>query len=125
MSKEEGCSLFWLGLAILILIGSMRLSLGSLDNPGPGFLPFIAGLIMGVLAVIVYFQSRGATFSAKKIKGPLWTNPVAVKKVVFATLALFAYAVGMDYLGFLISTFIFFGFYATGNRTSAMGFSDP
>jgi drug/metabolite transporter (DMT)-like permease len=33
-----------------------------------------------------------------------------VKKVVLTTIALLVYAIGMGYLGFLISTFIFFVF---------------
>jgi putative tricarboxylic transport membrane protein len=110
MSKEEGSSLVWLGLAVLICIGSLRLSLGSFQNPGPGFFPFIAGLVLGVLAAMVYFQARRAASSAKENKGPLWTNPGGVKKIVLTTLALLAYVVGMEYLGFLISTFIFLAF---------------
>lgn len=107
MSKEEGSSLVWLGLAILICIGSLRLSLGSFQNPGPGFFPFIAGLVLGVLAATVYFQARRAASSASETKG-LWTNPGGVKKIVLTTIALLAYAIGMDYVGFLISTFLFF-----------------
>ena len=110
MSKEEGSSLVWLGLAIIICIGSLRLSLGSFQNPGPGFFPFIAGLVLGVLAAVVYFQARRAASSTKETKGSLWTNPGGVKKVVLTTIALLVYAVSMNYLGFLISTFIFFIF---------------
>jgi len=110
MSKEEGSSLVWLGLAIIICIGSLRLSLGSFQNPGPGFFPFIAGSVLGVLAVVVYFQARRTASSAKETKGSLWTNPGGVKKVVLTTIALLVYAVSMNYLGFLISTFIFFIF---------------
>jgi putative tricarboxylic transport membrane protein len=111
MNREEGSSLVWLGLAIIICIGSLRLSLGSFQNPGPGFFPFIAGLVVGVLAATMYFQARrAAAASAKETKRPLWTNPGGVKKVVLTTIALLVYAIGMGYLGFLISTFIFFVF---------------
>jgi putative tricarboxylic transport membrane protein len=110
MSKEEGSSLVWLGLAIVICIGSLRLSLGSFQNPGPGFFPFIAGLVLGVLAAMVYFQARRAASSSKESKGPLWASPGGAKKIVLTTLALLAYAAGMEHLGFLISTFIFLAF---------------
>ena len=110
MSKEEGSSLVWLGLAVLICIGSLRLSLGSFQNPGPGFFPFIAGLVLGVLAAMVYFQARRAASSAKESEEPLWANPGSAKKIVLMALVLLAYAVGMGYLGFLISTFIFLAF---------------
>ena len=110
MSREEGSSLVWLGLAILICAGSLRLSLGSFQNPGPGFFPFIAGLVLGVLAVTVFFQARRAASSTEETKAPLWANPSGVKKVVLTTIALLVYAIGMQYLGFLVSTFIFFVF---------------
>jgi putative tricarboxylic transport membrane protein len=109
MSREEGSSLVWLGIAILICIGSFRLSLGSFRNPGPGFFPFIAGLIVAVLALAIHLQSRGKA-SAKETKGPLWADKKRIQKMVFTTLALLAYGVGMDYLGFLVSTFIFLAF---------------
>jgi putative tricarboxylic transport membrane protein len=110
MRKEEGSSLVWLGLAIIICIGSLRLSLGSFKNPGPGFFPFIAGALVGVLAIALYIQARRVAASAKKTEQPLWTNPGGVKKIVLTTIALLVYAIGMDYFGFLVSTFIFFVF---------------
>jgi putative tricarboxylic transport membrane protein len=110
MRKEEGSSLVWLGLAVLICVGSLRLSLGSFKNPGPGFFPFIAGLVLGVLAAVVYLQARRAASSTGETKAPLWANPSGVKKVVLTTIVLLVYAIGMYYVGFLVSTFIFFVF---------------
>jgi len=107
MSKEEGSSLVWLGLAIIICIASLRLSLGNFQNPGPGFFPFIAGSVLGILAAVVFFQARRAASSTQEAKRPLWTNQGGMKKIVLMTLSLLAYTVGMEYLGFVISTFIF------------------
>jgi putative tricarboxylic transport membrane protein len=109
MSREEGSSLVWLGIALLICIGSFRLSVGSFRNPGPGFFPFIAGMIVAVLAFAIHLQSR-AKASIKESRGRLWTDKKRIQKMVFTTLALLAYGVGMDYLGFLLSTFIFLAF---------------
>jgi putative tricarboxylic transport membrane protein len=110
MRKEEGSSLVWLGLAVVICIGSLRLSLGSFHNPGPGFFPFSAGLVLGILAAAVYFQARRAAASAEETGQPLWTNRSGVKKVILTAIALLVYGISMNYLGFLISTFIFFVF---------------
>ncbi len=110
MSKEEGSSLVWLGLAILICGGSLQLSLGSFHNPGPGFLPFIAGSIVGILAGVNYFQARRRASPKQETRRPLWTNTQGFKKMIFTTAALLAYALGMEYLGFLVSTFIFLVF---------------
>lgn len=110
MRRDEGSSLLWLGIAVLICIGSLRLSLGSFNNPGPGFFPFGAGLILGILAAVVFVQARRAASSTGENKKSILISPGGVKKIALTTLALLAYVVGMEYLGFLISTFFFLAF---------------
>lgn len=109
MAREKWGSLVWLGVAIFICIGSVRLTLGSFHNPGPGFVPFITGAILGILAFIVYLQSRW-TRSPKETESPFFTNKNRAWKAALTLIALLAYAVGMEYLGFLVSTTIFLAF---------------
>jgi putative tricarboxylic transport membrane protein len=110
MCKGEGSSLVWMGLGVLICIGSLRLSLGSFQNPGPGFLPFVAGSVLGILSAIDHLQRRRAPAAPPEGKQALWTNAGGVKKIILASLALLGYGVGLNYLGFLISTFVFLAF---------------
>ena len=109
MAREKWSSLVWLGIAIYICVGSLRLSLGSFHHPGPGFLSFYAGLILGGLALVVHLQSRKAA-SAQREAEPIWSSRQRGWKMVLTVVALLVYAVGMSYLGFLISTFIFLAF---------------
>jgi putative tricarboxylic transport membrane protein len=109
MGREKWSSLVWLGVGLFICVGSRRLSLGDFHNPGPGFLSFYAGLILGALALVVHLQARRAPSVDNKDK-PIWTNRQKGFKMVLTVLALLAYAVGMNYLGFLVSTFIFLVF---------------
>jgi putative tricarboxylic transport membrane protein len=83
--------------------------LGSFHHPGPGFLSFYAGLILGGLALVVHLQSRKAA-SAKKEAEPIWSSRQRGWKMVLTVVSLLFYAVGMNYLGFLISTYIFLAF---------------
>jgi len=109
MGRDRWSSLVWLGIAIFICIHSLRLSLGTFRNPGPGFLSFCAALIVGVLALVVHLQSRRIPASGEKIK-PLWMDKSRGRKMVLTVLALLGYAVIMNYLGFLVSTFFFLVF---------------
>jgi putative tricarboxylic transport membrane protein len=109
MGREKWSSLVWFGMGLFICVGSLRLSLGNFHNPGPGFLSFYAGLILGALALVVHLQSRKAPSGDKKNK-PIWTNRPKGFKMVLTVFALLAYAVGMNYLGFLVSTFVFLVF---------------
>ena len=40
-------------MSLWICIESYRLSIGSLRNPGPGFIGFLSGFVMGILSVIL------------------------------------------------------------------------
>jgi putative tricarboxylic transport membrane protein len=109
MGRDRWSSLVWLGIAIFICIHSLRLSLGTFRNPGPGFLSFYAGLIVGGLALVVHLQSRRVPASGEKGKS-LWMDKSRGRKMVLTVLALLGYAVIMNYLGFLVSTFFFLVF---------------
>lgn len=108
MEREKWSTLVWLGVGIFICVGSLRLSLGEFRNPGPGFLSFFAGLVITGLALVVHLQSRKRRpRSGKEESEPIWTNPRKGIKIVLTVAALLVYAVVMNYLGFLISTFLF------------------
>jgi putative tricarboxylic transport membrane protein len=109
MERDKWSSLVWLGMGLFICIGSLRLSLGTFHNPGPGFLSFFAGLIVGGLALVVHLQSRRAPAGDKKV-APLWTNKTRGRRMILTALALLAYGVIMNYIGFLPSTFLFLVF---------------
>jgi hypothetical protein len=109
MGRDKWSSLVWLGIGLFICIGSLRLSLGTFHNPGPGFLSFFAGFIVAGLALVVHLQSRRASGGDKKA-GPLWANKTRGWRMVLTFLGLLGYAVAMNYLGFLPSTFLFLVF---------------
>jgi putative tricarboxylic transport membrane protein len=111
MEREKWSSLVWLGVGIFICIGSLMLSLGEFHKPGPGFLSFFAGLIMAGLALVVHLQSRKVRPNVKQEKSEsIWSDRQKGFKMVLTVAALLVYAVIMNYVGFLISTFIFLAF---------------
>jgi putative tricarboxylic transport membrane protein len=109
MEREKWAAWFWLGVGILICIGSLRLSVGSFRSPGPGLVPFICGAILGILSLIVHLQARWSR-PPKELEKPFWKNKKRVWKVFLTFIALLGYAIGMEYLGFLVSTTILISF---------------
>jgi putative tricarboxylic transport membrane protein len=109
MKRESLSSLVWLFFGVLICLGSVRLSLGDFRNPGPGFLPFITGAILTGLSLIVFLQSR-RTAEAGETPKPFLSDKKRATKAFLTLFALLAYAIGMDYLGFLVSTTVFIAF---------------
>lgn len=105
-------SLFWLVVAILICLGSVRLSLGDLRHPGPGFFSFLAGAILGLLSIILFWQSNKKGPQEKR--KAFWPNPQGARQMIWMVIALIIYVIGMNYAGFFSSTVLFLGFLLTG-----------
>ncbi len=96
-------SLIWLFFAIYICIESIRLPLGSWRDPGPGFLPLLVGLILGSLSIICFMQARMGESTDRKAS---WYSRERWKNLIGVLLALLTYALLLDPLGFLVSTFL-------------------
>jgi len=100
---DQTSSLFWLLVSIAVFIESLRLGIGTLQNPGMGFLTFSASGILGILSLLLFLQ---ASLRRKEMKavpffaGPLW------KRVLLVVMALIVYSKFMPVLGYLISTFL-------------------
>jgi hypothetical protein len=104
MSKNDRTSsLVWLGFALFICVEAFRLPLGSVRDPGPGFLPLLVGVLLAGLSVICFLQARRGPSEAPKGG---WYSAERWKNLVWVLLALLAYAAVLDSLGFLISTFL-------------------
>ena len=109
MDRERWGSLIWLGAGVVICVGAFRLSVGTFRNPGPGFLPFITGAILTLLSFLLYLQTRKPGEGSPRGK-PFFTHKSRAWKAGLTLIALLAYAVGMEYLGFLVSTTVFLAF---------------
>jgi putative tricarboxylic transport membrane protein len=83
---------------------SYRLGLGTLTNPGPGFLPFWCALILAGLSCLVFVHRRLARTEgeARKIR-QLWQG-VGWVKGIYVVAALLAYSLLFTTLGYLLST---------------------
>ena len=82
---------------------SLRLGFGSWRKPGPGFLSFWSGAVLGSLALASLLDFR-------KIEGHGSKGRVSWKGEVFCFLALVAYALLLNPLGFIPATFLFVTF---------------
>lgn len=93
----------WLAFAGLICLESLRLPIGSLREPGPGFLPLVVGVLLGGLSGVCFLR---AGVEASKQANVAWYSRERWKNLVWILLALFAYAGVLDFLGFVVSTFL-------------------
>src|SRR5215510_1301296 len=101
MSRDLTGALFWLAIAIFFSIeGFTHLKLGTLHRPGPGFFPFWAGVVLGLLSLISLFNSLKKT-------DKLSLSGIKSSKLLLVTGALLAYLLLLETLGFVTITFLF------------------
>lgn len=50
-------NILWFVLASLVAYEARRLGVGTLVSPGPGFIPFGAAVLLGVLALVAFSQT--------------------------------------------------------------------
>lgn len=101
---DQVSSLSWLIFSVAVVYASYRIGLGSLNKPGPGFLPFWAGVILFGLSMLVFVQSRLIQQTTEKISlSELWSG-MRWRKPIYILIALFAYELTFTYLGFILTT---------------------
>lgn len=104
---DRWSSIFWLVLSTGVCIRAYQLGLGDMRNPGPGFLFFGAGVILGGLSLLVLVPA----FSGPVLEDWKMTfGNVNWKKVAAIIAALVGYGLALESIGFLISTVLFIGF---------------
>jgi putative tricarboxylic transport membrane protein len=100
-------SIFWFIIGVFVAIYAYQLGLGRLYKPGPGFIFFLAGLLLTILSII----DIAGIFIGKYIPGKdekeesVWLG-FRWQKVLLVLGALSAYAYFFNMLGFLLSTFL-------------------
>ena len=97
---------FCLILGFLICEESWRINLGEFRNPGPGFLPFGAGLILGGLALALLVK----TLRRKSRDKAFWAERSRWTKVSLTLTSIFVYGFLLESVGFLLMTFLVMGF---------------
>jgi putative tricarboxylic transport membrane protein len=109
---DQISSLTLLVIAICMCIGSIRLTVGTVANPGPGFFPLLSGAVLGIFSLVLLVQSfkkRGQDENK-----PFWPSVWGGWKIFWVLLVLFAYVFGMNYVGFFLGTILFLGFLLRG-----------
>jgi putative tricarboxylic transport membrane protein len=100
--------MFWIVIGGIICVLAFQYSLGSFRAPAPGFVAFLSGiLIAGVGAVMLL--SRGISMARTKgtTRGAgLGIPAVSLSRLAYTMMFLMAYAILMDPLGYIVSTFL-------------------
>jgi putative tricarboxylic transport membrane protein len=99
-NSELWGGLIGLGLGIFVVRSGLKLKLGTINDPGSGYVLFYTGILMCAFAatiIVAALTEGGPTFGARW-KDARWTKPV----VIIA--CLIAFSIALEPLGFLLSS---------------------
>ena len=98
MTLERGGSLFFLAIGIYILVQSVRLPMGSWNQPGPGVFPLILSLLLSIVGAALLVSSG----AGKKMN---WRDGLAGQVIPWSIIALTAlFILGFEKLGFVAAS---------------------
>lgn len=103
--KFEG--FVWVGIGIGICLISWQFGLGSLAEPGSGFIGFVSGLfLVGVGLVMVLPRSLS---KISPLNGSVSDSTFSISswpRLVYTVALLLAYGLLLDILGYIVTTFL-------------------
>jgi putative tricarboxylic transport membrane protein len=86
-------------LGAVAVFESSKLTFGTIHSPGPGFFPWWTSALIVLLALVLMVQAPTAS-------SMVTAGPGRIAKVVWLLIALSAYTILLDSLGYLICTFL-------------------
>ena len=105
--RDVSSSVFWALVGILFSIGGIHYGIRRSGIPGPGFLPFVTGLILVVLSLTLLISGVLRKRSSATFAEPLLPDRQAIQRILQVLVALCFYALAMERLGFAPTTFLF------------------
>lgn len=111
-SRDIVASFFWLLVGAGLIYEGYHTELGTLQEPGSGFVIFWIGIVIVGLSLVLLLMT---VFKPAPIEGTSssWFGP-GLGKVLIISLALLLYAYALIPLGFLLTTFLFMLFLFKG-----------
>lgn len=104
-NRDLVSSIIWIVLGGLFVAGALQHGLMRRGVPGPGFLPFLSGIALIVVSLFVLIPAM----RQREIVGreTFFPERDSLRKLLLALVALVAFGLVMEYVGFVLTTFFF------------------
>jgi putative tricarboxylic transport membrane protein len=106
LNRDFISGLVWAVIGLIFCIGGIRYGLYYDGGPGPGFIAFVAGIVLSSLGLVVLISTILSVKDRGSETEKIFPEEDSFRKVFIATLGLCFYALAFEYLGLLFTTFL-------------------
>ncbi len=104
--RDIASGLFWLVIGLGLSIWTLTsYEIGSLTQPGPGYLPLALGILLLLLSLILLVGQMRKTPGARQVVLPA-ARSIGWEKVIYTVLVLMVAAFLFEQLGYLLTFFL-------------------
>ncbi len=105
---EMSEGIFWIVIGGIICVLASQYGLGSFRAPAPGFVAFLSGILIGAVGAVMILSRAISTGRAKvaTLGAGIGIPAVSSGRLAYTMIFLIAYAILMDPLGYIVSTFL-------------------
>jgi putative tricarboxylic transport membrane protein len=104
-NRDLVSSIVWISLGGVFVVAALQQGLMRKGVPGPGFLPFFSGIVLIIISLFILIPALGKRVAI--VSRSFFPERGSFRKLAFAVMALFAYGVALEYVGYLVTTFVF------------------
>ena len=90
---------------MIFCAGALKYGLMRSGTPIAGFFPFIAGIILVCLSLILVFDALRPKKDDGSANGTFFPQPDSWRRILLSLSSLLGYGIALNYAGFLITTF--------------------
>jgi cellulose synthase/poly-beta-1,6-N-acetylglucosamine synthase-like glycosyltransferase len=106
ITSEKISSLLFVLFGVFLIFESKKYSMGTIDNPGPGFLPMLLGIAIALMSIAlsirVWSQAKAKDASAS------WPERGALVKISLVFIVLILFTALLEITGYMINSFVLF-----------------
>lgn len=103
---EKVTSLVFVLFALFVLFESRKYPLGTIDNPGPAFLPLLLSIAMAVMSIAL--SVRGWRNRTPQAHRTFWPEKGGMAKVSLTFIVILLFTALLETTGYLINIFLLF-----------------
>lgn len=97
-------SAFFMAVGLFFALYARSVEIGTFNEPGPGFVPFWAGLTLIIMSIALFLQTLR---KSGVMMPPFFPLPDSWQRVTAVFISMAVYAGALNWIGFTVTTFIF------------------